>query len=340
MDFCSTRYYGTVVIAGAGIIGLSCAWRLAQRGLCVTLFDAREAAREASWAGAGMLAPGGEFTGPTPLAMAAVNSLRLYPDFVRELEEESGRKIDFRQCGALDIACDPSAAAELDRRAAAQAAIGIPSAVSAHGNCPARFYSDDAVVNPRHVTEALLEACRRRGVERRDNEPILSITDGGHSIETSRERMRAEGVVIAAGAWSSALYPGLPASFPVRGHLIGWSGGAAAGEPILRSGHTYILQRANGDMVAGSSTERVGFDRAVDPAAVEEIRQRVRRLLPAAPVDGAAAWIGFRPGIEGGQPAVGQVAGTAVWTAYGHYRNGILLAPDTALRIAGLIANR
>ena len=44
--------------------------------------------------------------------------------------------------------------------------------------------------------------------------------------------------------------------------------------------------------------------------------------------------MGFGPGIETGNPAVGRREGTAIWTAFGHYRNGILLAPETARIIA------
>ena len=79
------------IVIGAGIIGLSIAWRLAQHGLRVTLLDAAKAAGEASWAGAGMLAPGGEFAAETPLARFALGSLRLYPAFVQELESETRR---------------------------------------------------------------------------------------------------------------------------------------------------------------------------------------------------------------------------------------------------------
>ncbi len=93
-----------VIIVGAGIIGLSCAWRLSQSGVKVTVIDAREAAREASWAGAGMLAPGGEIDASADMAAMALRSLRDYPEFVRELRDESGLAIDYRACGAVELA--------------------------------------------------------------------------------------------------------------------------------------------------------------------------------------------------------------------------------------------
>jgi glycine oxidase len=103
---------------------------------------------------------------------------------------------------------------------------------------------------------------------------------------------------------------------------------------ILRHENTYLLQRGNGSLVAGSSTEYAGFDRAIDESVVEAIHSRASRLLPRlAAMKPAQRWLGFRPGIEGGIPAIGRIEGTAVWTAFGHYRNGILLAPETARRI-------
>jgi glycine oxidase len=75
----------------------------------------------------------------------------------------------------------------------------------------------------------------------------------------------------------------------------------------------------------------VGFDRSIDETIVADIHARASRLLPAlAAIHPTERWTGFRPGIEGGIPAIGRIEGTSIWTAFGHYRNGILLAPETA----------
>jgi glycine oxidase len=141
--------------------------------------------------------------------------------------------------------------------------------------------------------------------------------------------------VIAAGAWSSDLFPRLPRTFPVRGHLLGYQLTPGALDTILRHRNTYLVQRRSGFLVAGTSTEHVGFDRSIDENTVEDIHRRACDLLPAlAAVRPDEQWIGFRPGIDASGPAVGRIAGTAVWTAFGHYRNGILLAPETARVIA------
>ena len=99
-----TEAAGSVAVAGGGIIGASIAWRLAQRGWLVTLFDKSSIGGEASWAGAGMLSLGGEIEGPSELASLATASRQLYSGFISELEKASGLAIDYQECGALDLA--------------------------------------------------------------------------------------------------------------------------------------------------------------------------------------------------------------------------------------------
>jgi len=326
-----------MIVAGAGIIGLSCAWRLARCKIPVTVFDAGEAGGEASWAGAGMLAPGGEMDEASPLTEMALGSLALYPDFVEALREASGVAIDYQRCGALELALTDREAMELERRAARQSAIGIRSESARHaGSVGARFYPDDALVNPRDVMAALRTACVRSGVSLHEREPVVEIIENGAGVRTPRGSYRDDGVLIAAGAWSSDLVSGfeVPKAMPVRGHLIAWRAPAGMLGTILRHENTYLLQRDSGSLIAGASTEQVGFDRTIDESVVQAIHARASRLLPAlAAMPPTERWVGFRPGIVGGVPAIGRIEGTAIWTAFGHYRNGILLAPDTARRI-------
>lgn len=286
-----------------------------------------------------MLAPGGEVEEASPIADFAIRSLQAWPEFVRELEQESGTSIDFRRSGAMEVAFSDAEAEILEKKGVRQAAIGIRSEAATHNGLAARFYPDDALVDPRDVTHALLIACRRRGVLLHEQEPVTHISPAGEAVQTAQGKYSGPGVLIAAGAWSSALMPGLPATIPVRGHLISWSLAPGLLDPILRHHHTYLLQRRSGVLIAGASTERVGFDRTIDEAAVETIRSGAVGLLPAlgslAPSD---RWNGFRPGIDAEKPAIGRIGETAIWTAFGHYRNGILLAPETAARIAGMIA--
>jgi glycine oxidase len=330
------------VVIGAGIIGSSIAWRLAQEGLSVTLLDAGIAGGEASWAGAGMLAPGGEVTDRTEWSDFAVHSLRLYPRFIAELVRESGCPIDYQQNGAIDVAASEADWPALQDRAAKQRALGIPSVPAQRAH--ALFYPEDAAVDPRDVMRALLAACRLRGVQVTENLAVTAIyaSAGSIALETPAGPIAAGSAVLAAGAWSGSIpfsdggvARKLPGSFPVKGHLVGYRLEPGSCPTILRQGHTYILQRSSGFTICGSSMETVGFDRRVNPDIVRDIVRRGETLLPILRGAGSPdAWIGFRPRADAHRPHIGRFADSNLWLAYGHFRNGILLAPATAERVA------
>jgi glycine oxidase len=324
-----------VIVVGGGIIGCSVAWRLAQKGASVAIYEAGRIGAESSWAGAGMLAPGGEVEGASVWAHRSIESLKLYPEFLNELQEESGVVADFRPCGAIEVAFSESEFAADEARAAGQRSLGIVSERLSRKDVLARlghmnpsclvggfYYPADAVVDPREIVAGLRVACERRGVHIEENRRV-----------TSLRQLTAPVVVIAAGAWSGDLDASLPQSFPVKGHLIGYRLRPGSIRPIVRRGHTYILQRSNGFTIAGSTTEQAGFDRSVSPSTVRVLHNRAHELIPSLLISSPdESWIGFRPGAD--EPHVGRFGDSRVWLAYGHYRNGILLAPVTAQLIA------
>lgn len=333
-----------VAVIGGGIIGMSTAWRLAQAGFVVTVFEKGVVGGEASWAGAGMLAPGGEFEEDTPIARLAIESRDLYPTFVEELRRESGLAIDFQETGAIDLAYSSDELSHLEARALRQAQLGIPSRpvkaeqiatfwprVRKDGLAGGYFYPGDASVNPREVMAALRLACTNQGVHLKEQQEVKQVDPAAQHA-----------VVIAAGAWSSFIHvpgvPPLPASEPVRGHLLGYQQPEQTCNTIVRHGHTYLLQRANGLLIAGASVERVGFNRDVDEQAVQALERQAAFVMPhLSETTPTAAWNGFRPGSAALQ--LGQWHSPRVYLAYGHYRNGILLAPITAQQIAAQISS-
>ena len=342
----------SIAIAGGGIIGMSIAWRLAQQGYNVTVFEKGSIGGEASWAGAGMLAPGGEFDEPSPLALMALESRSLYADFVRELERASSLAIDYQECGALDLAYDAGEWDLLLARAERQAAFGLSSKilkieqvstfwprVRAEGLAGALFYPGDAIVNPRELVLALSAVCRKEGVTLMQNMPVDAVRVGETSIQVHTRQFDA--LVVAAGAWSSSIQvenvTPLPAVEPVKGHLIGFQQPDQTCNSILRHGHTYLLQRANGLLIAGASVEHVGWDRSIEPVQAASLGRQAAFVLPhLAETTPSETWIGFRPSSTA--PQIGSWESSRLFLAYGHYRNGILLAPVTAQIVANAIS--
>jgi glycine oxidase len=343
----------SIAVAGGGIIGLSIAWRLAQRGFSISVYDQGIMGGEASWAGAGMLAPGGEIDSASELARISVESRTLYPSFVRELERASGFAIDLQEAGALDLAYSPEEWDLLEARAARQADIGIQSKKMEPNKVPvfwprvnnenlhgARFYPNDAAVNPREVVLALCAACRKLGVSLNQHYPVeeVRVQESDRVLVTTPQGIKPfHALVISAGAWSSSIpvngVAPQPAAEPVRGHLLGYQQPLHTCPTIVRHGHAYFLQRANGLLIAGASMERVGFDRTVVPATVSALVSNAGTVFPhlreTEPVE---VWTGFRPASS--DIHVGRWQSNSLYLAYGHFRNGILLAPLTAQQLA------
>lgn len=349
-----------VVIAGGGIIGTSIAWRLARNGLRILLIDASRIGSEASSAAAGMLAPGGEYEQPSPLLDFAISSLAKYGDFINALQADSSLRIELRHTGAVQIALTAAELGSLSDRAASQRTAGIPSNVLTQEQLRALVplvrpdaagaihYTNDAIVNPAALMTALRAACLARGVSLVEQSRVISVsaTTVGARVCLADQVIHSSFAVIAAGAWSSDIsvtiesqpYP-LPRSFPVKGHLLGYRLPAGSLATTVRHQHTYVLQRADGFTIAGSSTENAGFDRTIDSTIVSEIAARAAALAPAlASSKPESVWIGFRPAADAAAPHIGQVRSSRLWLAYGHYRNGILLAPATCDRICRQIA--
>ncbi|MGH9583711.1 MAG: glycine oxidase ThiO [Bryobacteraceae bacterium] len=345
-----------IAVIGAGIAGMSAAWRLVQRGFRVTVFDRSSVGGEASWAGAGMLAPGGEIEAASSFADLCIESRRLYPPFVRELERDSSVAIDYQECGGLDLAYSLQAASALDARANRQAALGVlskavsPARVAAFwprldtaGLVSARFYPGDAIVNPRDVMAALTSACRGLGVAVFENSAVrrVEISPAEAIVESDASAASFDLAILAAGAWSSSIavhgVPPLPAAEPVKGHLIAYCQPRQTCATIVRHGHIYLLQRASGLLIAGASVEHAGFDRALSPEIVAWLAKEAGFLFPhLRETTPSEAWTGFRPASD--DLHIGPWHSNRLYLAYGHYRNGILLAPATAGRLASHIS--
>ncbi len=347
-----------VAVAGGGIIGSTIAWKLARSGYRVTLIDARTLGSEASHAGAGMLAPGGEVTTRSGWGDLCLAGARMYPEFVAELESESGERIDYRRCGGIELALSDEEWTKLGERAIRQEEWGVPSRVmtpdelramvpelQTRNVAGARYYFHDGVVDPRDIMRALRKALVRNGVTIREGAAVKEIQPGRPvTVVCAAERITADAAILSAGAWSGeARVPGMaiPRTFPVRGHLLGYRLAGWRLGPIVRHDHTYLLQRRSGVLIAGTTSERAGFNRMLDAAAVSDIRTRAEGLVPGL-LRGIEpeAWLGFRPATDTLAPEIGELGGTRIWLAYGHYRNGILMAPETArLVVSGIVAS-
>jgi len=341
-----------VVIVGGGIIGGSIAFELARRNLRVAVLDRQELMHEASWAAAGMLSPAPDNPAAIPLVPLGRASLALYPNFVAAVEEASEMRTGYRTGGALEVLCHGDEERELSTLVALHHGLGLACeplrleearemepALGREARAAA-FLPDEASVNTRLLTAAVLAAAETAGTTLCPGMEVTSLAKAGDrciGVRTAGdETISAQHVVVAAGCWTSRISEAAPyaPTRPVRGQMVALR---HAGKPIrrvLRSERGYIVPRDHSNpqkLVAGSTLENAGYEKAVTSGGLEQILGAVNELAPSlAGAEIVETWSGLRPGTPDQLPIIGPTDIEGLMIATGHYRNGILLAPVTA----------
>jgi glycine oxidase len=335
----------TALIVGAGVMGCSVAWKLALRGIEVTVLERAIPGAEASSAAAGILAPLAESGRPGPLLDLGLASLDRYPAWAEALGD-----IGFHRGGVVHAALDDAGIAAHDGLIAALAGYDVERVgpAEAADRWPYLAPVRDALWMPTEasVDNRLLVCALHRAAERAGARFVTGRTVGGVAfaggravgVDTDAGRIEASDVVICAGAWTG-LVGGVPVTVqPIRGQMLMVKAPVRPFEPVLFAvGRGYLVPRADGRVIVGSTMEDVGFTKAVTPAGLAHL-VRVCELVPSLadhPV--VETWAGLRPARE--LPAIGAVS-PGLWVASGHHRNGILLTPITAeLLVAQLLGD-
>jgi len=346
------RSFDTVIIGG-GVIGCALARALAGEGVRVAVVERGAPGEEASWAAAGMLAPSAEAEKDSPMFALGRASFQLYPKFAAELEAETGVGCEYRAVGSHVLFDD-----EQERQAwmallSWQRSQGIPiqelSAAELRERDPqlaafagAFYLSEDHQVDNRLLMQALVQSCRRRGVEFVLGKAVGEVERNSHrasGVRLENDRIGAGQVVNAAGAWAGAIrVPGLaPAPIrPVKGHMLALASDSVRLRHVARSRHIYLVPRSGGRMLVGSTMEEAGFDKTPRAGPLTGLLNAAQRICPA--LEGSAIgefWAGLRPASPDGLPLLGPTALEGYFVALGHFRNGILLAPITAEILGG-----
>jgi glycine oxidase len=353
------------IVVGAGIVGLSLALELNKQGLRVLVVEKGEPGREASWAAGGMLS---DFPLETPpgLRELATASARMYPEFVRGLEEDSGLKIDLRSVGTLvlfrvetrlrPVLAGPFDCAQGRLSPASTQAYALPGplaelepALRAPDTTSPEFtalYTQERCVDPRHLTAAAIAAARHRGVDFSSGEQVLAVevaSGRASGVRTSKMQFAAGLVVNCAGAWAGQIPPYRFPTRPVKGQMlcVAMPQKELVRHVVRTVGWTpdvYLIPRSDGRMLIGATQEEAGFDKQTVPETIQKLRRAALDLVPKlADARILEAWAGLRPGTSDGLPILGATATPGYFVATGHFRDGILLAPVTAKLMAQMI---
>jgi len=350
------------MVIGGGVVGLTIARRLALDGLSVTLLERGVIGAEASWAGAGILAPLNPHRRDAMFEFQQ-RSLGLYEPLCVELAAETGIDPEFDRCGELQLLFDDQAVriASSDARAGSdlQTAAGQP-AYQTHTAAEAvriepkvipeavgalECRTAAQVRNPR-LLRALKTSCERLGVRILERTPVedwLIERDRVGGVQTPEGVLSAGFYVLCAGAWSSHIGERLQTLMPVhpvKGQIVLLKLPERLFQRIISHARTYLVPRRDGHVVLGSTEEpEAGFSKRTTAQSVAHLLQNALRLVPSlseALIEDM--WCGLRPGTPDEKPYIGPVPGlSGLFAATGHYRNGLTLAPATAEAISDMV---
>ena len=355
-----------VIVIGGGVIGLAVARRLAIDGLRVVLMERGLCGAEASWAGAGIIAPCNPHR-DDPLHDLQDRSVRQYADFCAALHEDTGIDPEYDLCGELKLARTPDTLGILRSDAKVGASLTLSDGSPAY-----RFLSPEqarelepviaadtlggiecrqvaSVRNPR-LLRALRGSCVKHGALIREACEVCDLI-----VDASRvtgvvlqggDRALAGRVILCAGAWSATVDQRLAdvvPVHPVRGQVVLMKLPERTFRHVIGRGKQYLVPRRDGHVLLGSTEEpEAGFSKRTTAEGISSLTEMALSVVPSlADATVVASWAGLRPGTPDGQPHLGPVPGfDGLIAATGHRRAGLTLAPATADVVAAFVQEK
>ncbi|MBS9405653.1 glycine oxidase ThiO [Halomonas sp. TRM85114] len=344
------------VVIGGGVIGLMTTLQLADAGYSVTLLERGECGREASWAGGGIVSPLYPWRYSEPISRLSTWSEGFYPELSLRLLEETGIDPEYRQRGLLYLRVDDEANAMAWARK-----VGKPLE-----RVDADFvYAKEPNIAP-GVTDALwmptLGSLRnprlvRALYKRLGSMAKVSIHEGCEvtgfrcqgqhieAVETASGEVSGDQVIVCGGAWAAGLLERVGVRLPVRpvkGQMILFKAPPSRVRRVVLMDGRYVIPRADGRVLAGSTLEETGFDKSLSHEARESLWESAVKIIPTlAECEVEHHWAGLRPGSPDGVPFIGSVPGVDnLHVNAGHYRNGLVLAPASTRLLVDQLLER
>ena len=311
-----------VVVVGAGVIGLAIALELDRRGLGVVVIERGNCLGEASTAAGGMLAVEDPHNPPEMLEFSRLSG-RLYARFLRRIEEMAGMTVPFQTEKTVQYAGGGG-----------------------------KVWLDEHSIEPGQLAEGLKAAVRASSIQLMEQTRMAFLEELTRGLRLGTDagtEIRATSIVYAAGAWTGEVTAefageGVPVT-PRKGQImrVQMPAGLVLKE-VHRSKRIYVMPRTKGaqagSAIIGATVEDAGFDTSARDEDIAAMRALAAELVPEM---GTAivleAWAGLRPATPDLLPCLGAL-GPGQFVASGHYRNGILWAPATAVVIADLVEGK
>ncbi|KGF73581.1 FAD-dependent oxidoreductase [Neosynechococcus sphagnicola sy1] len=364
-----------IVVVGCGVIGAAIAYELSRvPGLAVTVVDRHPPVQGATAAALGVLMA----VISQKLKGAALRrrllSLQRYETLIPELEADTGLRIPYNRQGILKRCESDRERVQWQHLIAARAAQGWqlellePEQVHAQysqldrSHWTAALYSpQDRQVDPVALTQALVASAQKRGVRFEFGVRVLGVeatptkaatlkVEVGEAGCNTPTPLAADWLVLSAGLGSTQLAASLGRSLPLQPVLgqamhLRLASAWPTPQPVITTDDVHLVPLSPQECWVGATVE-FPQDEAVatpDPNALNGMLSRAIAFCPElASATILKTWSGLRPRPVGRPaPMIEPLPGYAnILVATGHYRNGILLAPATALEIRDLITHR
>jgi glycine oxidase len=343
------------IIVGGGAIGLLTARQLFLQGVNVLLLEKGVLGGESSWAGGGIISPLYPWRYDDSVNVLAERSKKIYPALSKTLFEETGRDCELINSGLFTVVEDGQQAIldwtekwtvdarfvdDMDAIHAIEKSVG--DAVDKGIWMPNIMQ----VRNPKLV-DALKASFGHLSIpyqEQTTVEEIIVKNNKVSGVRTKHKTFFADKIIIASGAWSAqfSVTQSSVDVLPVKGQMIMYKGEPDLVKRIVLSEGHYIIPRKDGRILAGSTLEKIGFDKSISSAAFDELHQAAVELVPLLdklPVE--RQWAGLRPGTEKGIPYICQHDELeGLYVHAGHFRNGIVLGAASAELMADIVLDR
>ena len=340
----------SVLVVGAGIIGLTSAFRLARAGHPVTIIDSSPA-RGATWAAAGMIAPGAEIVpGEETNYHLQLGALPAWRALSEELVSLTGEDVPIVERGTLLVGWDASDRRLIDQFAQVARRFGATLAHCTRAQRPEQFQGvspriadgllieGDAWVDPDRAVLVLETALDLLGAKTiSDTVTRVDYTDDHVRAFSASGEFDAQWGLVATGSWglpSGLSSPARNSVRPVSGVTVRVQGldrsDAATVRAFVRGRAFYMVSRPGGYAVLGASVE----ERGEPVLEVGELQRLLRDALDVLPALENAHVIEHRLGLRPASPNLEpffEVLGHTRWAwVSGHYRHGVTLAPLAA----------
>lgn len=347
-----------VIVIGAGILGASTAYQLAKSGANVIVVDRNEQG-QATDAAAGIVSPWLSQRRNQAWYKLAKGGARIYHELIRELAEDGETDTGYAQVGAVNLHTDGSKLTAMKERAIKRRADApeIGEITFLDSEQTSRMFplldkiyssihiSGAARVDGRALRNALIRGAEKHGAKIIHGDAhLLSEKTRITGISVNGEKVGADQVIAATGAWTSDLLQPLGMQFdirPQRAQIVHLKVPDLSPDkwPVVKPPFNQYMLAFNDRIIVGATQENhVGFDNRITAGGLHHILSNAIHIAPKLKnASILETRVGFRPMTPESVPVIGRLPGyDGLLLANGLGSSGLTIGPYVGQQLANI----